>query len=268
MKKHKYVHGYSEIENSRLYDQANTLTELLHHDSIFPKNSHILEAGCGVGAQTKILAKKNPHIKITSIDISEQSLLKAKKLADKEKINNVRFFKADIFNLPFINQNFDHIFVCFVLEHLNEPEKALFSLKKALKKNGTITVIEGDHGSTYFHPNSILAQKTIQCLIDIQAQMNGNSLIGRELYPLLNKTGFSNISVSPRMVYVDKSKKELVDGFTRKTFIAMVKGVKEEAIKLKMITEKDWTQGITDLMRTTRKDGTFCYTFFKAKAEK
>ena len=72
-----YVHGYNERESIRLEDQANCLSELLHHDSIFPKGSTILEAGCGVGAQTKIIAPKNPDSKFISIDISEESLHKA-----------------------------------------------------------------------------------------------------------------------------------------------------------------------------------------------
>ena len=56
-------------------------------------------------------------------------------------------------------------------------------------------------------------------------------MIGRELYPLLHKAGFNSIRVSPRMVYVDSSKPEFVEGFTKKTFTAMIEGVREPAIK-------------------------------------
>jgi hypothetical protein len=47
-----YVHGYDSRENRRLQDQADTLAELLHHDTAYPAGSVVLEAGCGVGAQT------------------------------------------------------------------------------------------------------------------------------------------------------------------------------------------------------------------------
>ena len=73
-----YVHGYTETEARRLADQANTLSHLLHHDSMFPPNSVILEAGCGTGAQTRILAKNNPECRFVSIDVSEESLAVAK----------------------------------------------------------------------------------------------------------------------------------------------------------------------------------------------
>ncbi len=51
-----YVHGYSAGEETRLQDQATTLTGLLHADTRYPAGSRVLEAGCGVGAQTVILA--------------------------------------------------------------------------------------------------------------------------------------------------------------------------------------------------------------------
>ena len=47
-----YVHGYSARESERLADQAQTLTELLHHDTHYPAGSRVLEVGCGIGAQT------------------------------------------------------------------------------------------------------------------------------------------------------------------------------------------------------------------------
>ncbi len=96
-----YVHGYSEKEKSRLFDQADTLTELLHGDTFYPAGSSVLEAGCGVGAQTVILAKNSPEARFTSIDISQDSVNAAEALIRQENISNVRFQVADIFNLPF-----------------------------------------------------------------------------------------------------------------------------------------------------------------------
>ena len=267
-KKERYVHGYSEREHARLHDQAVTLTELLHGDTIYPPKSSVLEAGCGVGAQTIILAKNSPEACFLSIDISEESLNKAKALAEKERISNVQFQKDNIYKLTFAEETFDHIFVCFVLEHLLRPLDALMNLKRVLKTGGSITVIEGDHGSTYFCPESKAANITIQCLIDIQTSIGGNALIGRQIYPLLKASGFHTIKVTPRMVYVDSSKPDLVEGFTKNTFIAMVEGVREQALRLSMTDETTWEKGIKDLYRTTGQDGTFCYNFFKGTAIK
>lgn len=264
-----YVHGYTERESTRLNDQANALDNILHHDSVWDEGTLILEAGCGVGAQTKIIAPKNDKSHFISIDISIESLTQAKKLISDLQIVNVEFKQADIFDLSFNDAYFDHIFVCFVLEHLSCPEKALAELKRVLKPNGTIMVIEGDHGSTYFHPDSPEAQKAIDCLVMLQKQDGGGDAnIGRKLYPLLNHAGFSHIKISPRQIYVDDSLQELVEGFTKNTFTAMIEGISDIAIAQKLISADEMHKGIKDLLKTTEGDGTFCYTFFKGIAKK
>lgn len=66
------------------------------------------------------------------------------------------------------------------------------------------------------------------------------------------------------MVYVDSTRPELVDGFTRKTFTAMVEGIRSSAIDAEIVDQAIFDKGIEDLYRTTQPDGVFCYTFFKA----
>jgi ubiquinone/menaquinone biosynthesis C-methylase UbiE len=263
-----YVHGYERRENVRLHDQASTLVELLHHDTSYPAGSRVLEAGCGVGAQTVTLAENSPHALITSIDVSEASLAEAKRSVEAAGITNVQFQQADIFHLPFESESFDHVFVCFVLEHLSQPVEALAILKDLLKTGGTMTVIEGDHGSTYFHPDSKAAKEAIQAQVELQKRAGGNANIGRELYPLLRQAGLDSVRVSPRMVYVDSSRPEFVEGFTKKTFTAMIEGIRESAIEAGIIDPATFDQGIRDLYRATEQDGVFCYTFFKAFAKK
>ena len=263
-----YVHGYDQRESLRLQDQAATLVDLLHSDTSYPEGSSVLEAGCGVGAQTLPLARNSPGASITSVDVSADSVAKAKAKADAAGLANVQFQQADIFALPFDPESFDHVFVCFVLEHLSQPITALLALRKLLKPGGSITVIEGDHGSAYFYPDSEAARRAIRCQIELQQAAGGNALIGRQLYPRLRQAGFDRVRVSPRMVYVDSSRPELVDGFTKNTFTAMIEGVREPAIKAGMIEPENFDAGIRDLYRTAEEDGVFCYTFFKAFAEK
>ena len=263
-----YVHGYEQRENLRLQDQASTLVELLHSDTTYPPGSNVLEAGCGVGAQTVILATNSPQAAITAIDVSEASVIEARRAVDAAGITNVAIQQADIFHLPFPSESFDHVFLCFVLEHLTQPVEALRALKYVLKPGGTITVIEGDHGSTFFYPDSEYARRAVGCLVALQAKAGGNALIGRALYLLLREAGFGDVHVSPRMVYVDASKPELVEGFTRKTFTAMIEGTRKASLEAGIMSQTDFDQGIADLYRTAEADGVFCYTFFKASAVK
>jgi SAM-dependent methyltransferase len=261
-----YVHGYSAEEQQRLLDQAGALVDLLHVDTSYPAGALVLEAGCGVGAQTVTVARQSPDATIVSIDLCAESLLAARARVHEAGLRNVVFGRADLHAPPFAPATFDHVFVCFVLEHLARPVHALRVLRGLLRHGGTITVIEGDHGSTYFHPESPDARRAIQCLIDLQARTGGNSLIGRSLYPLLGEAGFRNVHVSPRMVYVDGSRPGLAEGFTRNTFTAMVAGVRDRALEAGLIDAASFDRGVADLYRASAANGTFCYTFFKAVA--
>jgi SAM-dependent methyltransferase len=263
-----YIHGYHERERERLQDQAGTLVDLLHGDTVYGVDSTVLEPGCGVGSQTVTLARRSPAARFVSVDVSAESVAEAKQRADRLGLTNVQFCQGDIFGLRFAPESFDHIFVCFVLEHVRRPADALAALGKVLRSGGTITVIEGDHGSAFFHPDSAAARAAIQCQIDLQAQSGGNALIGRQVYPLMVAAGFEAVRVSPRVVYADARRPELVNGFTDKTFIAMIKGVRERAIRQGLTDRARFDAGIDALSRTTHPDGAFSYTFFKGVGRK
>ncbi|HEY4977101.1 MAG TPA: class I SAM-dependent methyltransferase [Gaiellaceae bacterium] len=263
-----YVHGYSLREAARLADQADTLAELLHHDTRYPAGARVLECGCGSGAQTIHLAASSPEAQIVSVDISPEHLSRAQARIEEAGYGNVEFQNADVFDLPFAEESFDHVFVCYVLEHVPGPERALECLRRVLKPGGSITVIEGDHGSWYCHPTSPEAERTVECLVESQARHGGDALIGRRLYPLLGGAGFHTVHVSPRLVYVDDSRPDLIEGFSKNTFIAMVEGVREQALELGLMDEASWDKGIADMYKATGPGGTFCYTFFKGTALK
>ena len=129
-------------------------------------------------------------------------------------------------------------------------------------------MIERDHGSAYFHPDSAAARDAIECQVALQRHAGGNALIGRELYPLLSDAEFDDVKVSPCVAYVDGNRPQLADGFTRKTFIAMVEGVREDAFDGGLISPERFDEGIADLRRTAEPDGVFCYMFFRGVARR
>lgn len=261
-----YVHGYSDQEAARLKDQADTLARLLYGDLRYPPGAEVLEAGCGTGCQTIHLAAGNPQVRFTCVDISPASLDIARAALDARGLQNVELRQGDLHRLPDEARRFDHIFVCFVLEHLPDPAAALAALRRVLKPGGSLTVIEGDHGSFYCHPETPRARQTVDCLVRLQALAGGDACIGRRLYPLLAQAGFHQPRVEPRMVYVDGRQPGLMEGFSRNTFIAMVRGVREKALAQGLMDAADWDTGIAELERAATPEGTFCYTFFRATA--
>jgi len=258
-----YIHGYGAREAERLLAQAYSVADLLHADTRYPAGSRVLEVGCGTGAQTVRLATNSPGAQIVSFDRAAASLEQARARVTSAGATNVEFHQLDLFRLPFQHASFDHAFVCFVLEHLPKPDEALRAIVRMLKPGGSITVFEGDHGSAYFHPHSDASMRAVACQVQLQHRGGGNACIGRQLSPLLRGAGYEDVRVSPRMVYVDANRPDLIDSFTRKTFTWMVEAVREPAIAQGLARPEDFDAGIRDLYRTAADDGVFCYTFFK-----
>src|SRR5690606_17622079 len=262
-----YVHGYAGREARRLGDQADALAELLHGGTRYAAGSRVLEVGCGVGAQTVHLAARSPGAHLTAVDVSGESLAQARaRVAAACPGARVDWVRADVFDLPFGEGVFDHVFVCFVLEHLRDPEGALAAVRRVLRPGGTLTVIEGDHGSAFLHPDSADARSVIGHLVALQAAAGGDALVGRRLWRLLDGAGFGGAVVSPRTVFADGSRPDLMRTFTLDTFTAMVEGVGDEAVAAGLCTRAEWERGVAGLRRAAGEGGALCYTFFKAVA--
>jgi len=259
-----YVHGYTERETQRLHEQSLILEDLLHSGTTYSPQSAVLEVGCGVGAQTCILARRNPGIHLTSIDISSESVEKTRLAVSAHGFDGVSIQQADILDHPFEPESFDHIFVCFVLEHLADPLRALNKMKELLSPGGSITVIGGDHGSGFWTPETNAARKAWNGLIDSQQLLGHYPYVGRRLFPLLTKSGVTIKDVSPRAIYADQSQPILLDGVVNHIILPMVFSAEQQVLENKLVDPIHWKQGLEDIGRTASlDDGTFFYTWFK-----
>src|SRR5262245_58065774 len=63
-----YLHGYSHEEQARLIKQAEFLEFSVYEHLDLSRVRKLLEVGCGVGAQTRIVCRRFPHLHITGVD--------------------------------------------------------------------------------------------------------------------------------------------------------------------------------------------------------
>ena len=69
----------------------------------------ILDAGCGSGWKSLILAEANPGAKIVGIDISEESVKLAQQRLKFHGFDHVEFHAISIYDLPSLGLEFDYI---------------------------------------------------------------------------------------------------------------------------------------------------------------
>jgi SAM-dependent methyltransferase len=186
-----YLHGYNDVESKRLESQANFLEDYIFNDVNLNESKTLIEIGCGIGAQTEILLKRFPDIAITAIDISEEQIQKAKENftgIDKRVV----FECQDASHLTFKDNSFDSAFICWVLEHVNNPLEILKEAFRVLKPGGKLYVTEVHNDSFYL--NKICPSITAywKAFNEFQYSIGGNPEIGINLGTLLLDSGFKN----------------------------------------------------------------------------
>jgi SAM-dependent methyltransferase len=263
-----YVHGYSATEETRLSHQAGILAGFIHAHSRFAPHSRILEPGCGTGEQTLQLAVRNPNTTFVSVDRSEQSLAIAARRIAAHGLANVELRVADVCALPFEDGELDGAFVCFLLEHLRSREQALREIRRVLQESAMVHVFEGDNGSAHGWPNDPAIARLVEAVSVQHRLQGGDPCIGRGLHPVLAAAGFRNITVEPCVAYADGSRPRWTDEFTKATFIEMMKGQRDATLEHGLLSPREWCEGMDALERTTAADGSFCYTFFRATAQR
>ncbi len=102
------------------------------------KDKVILDAGCGSGWKSLVLAEANPRAKLVGIDISAESVDLAKERLKYHGFGDAEFFVTSIEDLPSLGYQFDYINCDELLYLFPEPANALASLKSVLKPDGII----------------------------------------------------------------------------------------------------------------------------------
>jgi SAM-dependent methyltransferase len=95
----------------------------------------VLDAGCGMGRFAEVAADAGADVH--AIDLSTAVEAAQRNLGHRP---NVRFYQADILNLPFAPESFDAIYSIGVLHHTPSTRRAFLALCRLLKPGGRIAI--------------------------------------------------------------------------------------------------------------------------------
>ena len=96
----------------------------------------VLDAGCGEGFVTSYLARQNPALRLTGVDLNKEAIAYA-----QDHFGDLAHFRTgSLYKLPFSDNAFDLIVCSEVLEHLDDTDRALSELKRVARRHVLITV--------------------------------------------------------------------------------------------------------------------------------
>jgi ubiquinone/menaquinone biosynthesis C-methylase UbiE len=185
-----YIHTFTRDEQDRLMRQAELLEPHLHKHTDLSNCSRVLEIGCGVGAQLRVLLRKYPALRLTGVDISQSQIQRARQYLAKELAEGrveLRVSQGDA--LPFRDGSFDAIYICFVLEHVPDPAAILREAKRVLVEGGVLYCTEVFNDALYVHPESPAIMQYWRAFNACQRKMGGDPNIGIRLCNVVIQAG-------------------------------------------------------------------------------
>lgn len=263
-----YLHGYSSEEQDRLYKQAQFLEPSVFEGVDFSENKRVLEVGCGVGAQTEILLRRFPQLKIQGVDASEPQIARAKAhLAADVKAGRAAFDVGDALHLPYPDNSFDGAFLCWFLEHVQEPVGILREVIRVLNAGGRISCNEVLNATFYVHPYSPATLQYWFAFNDHQWTLKGDPFVGAKLANYLLAAGFQNVQTQPAVLHYDnrapKQRARFIEYWTS-LLLSGAKGL----IDAGKVTE-EIVQEMTRELDTLKDDpdAVIFYSYIKATAQ-
>ena len=191
-----YIHGFSATEQSRLVAQADALASVVFGGLDLADVRTLLEIGCGVGAQTRQLLTRWPHVHIHAVDQSPSHLgAAAEYLRDEMAQGQVALTRAQAECLPLAAGQFDVALTIWVLEHVPQPAQILAEMVRVLKPGGRVILTEVDNSTFRFFPHNPLIEDWWARFNTLQRQSGADPFIGQQLASLAQAAGLQDICV-------------------------------------------------------------------------
>jgi SAM-dependent methyltransferase len=154
---------------------------------------HILDIGCGLGhASFEIADRVGVTGRVTAIDSSEIMIREAKQRSSDMGNHTIDFRVEDAHRMTFENHSFDGCLAINTLMHCARLEQVLSEIRRVLKPQGRIVVLEPDWQTLELSTGN---PRIDDIAVAVLRQSITNSAIGQQLPAFLRALGFEDIRV-------------------------------------------------------------------------
>jgi ubiquinone/menaquinone biosynthesis C-methylase UbiE len=200
-----YLHGFGQRERERLRRQARVLEPWVHDHLPFYRRRDLIEVGSGVGAQTEILLRHFPDLRVTCVERNAAQLAEARRYLKGVPWAKGRFelVQEDASRLSFERERFDCAFLCWILEHVGNPALILTEVRRVLAPGGVVVVNEVLNATFFIDPYSPRTLQYWMAFNDHQLELGGDPFVGAKLGNLLQGVGFRDIATAVKTFHLD-----------------------------------------------------------------
>jgi len=194
-----YKDHWIKIDQDRLdrYDrmfQWNPASLSLYEPADIRPGHVVADFGCGPGHTAIEIAKwvgSGGHVH--ALDINSEFVTQSRKNANAAGVGDrVTAHQCDGSVLPLPDESLDRLTTRNTIIYVDDPERTIREFRRVLRAGGRVHAIEGDWPMMVIEP---VPSKDWAALVNAASHACRTPDIGRKLYGLMGRAGFSNISV-------------------------------------------------------------------------
>jgi len=202
MADHIYTHGHHEsVLRSHTWRTAENSARYLLPE-LRPGLS-LLDAGCGPGTITVDLARRVAPGRVLGVDRSPDVLAQAAAHAADQGVA-LEVQPADVYALPFPDASFDVVHAHQLLQHVDDPVRALVEMRRVLRPDGLIAARDSDYACFAWAPPDPLLTRWLDLYRAVARRNGGEPDAGRFLKGWALGAGFREVrATSSTWTYAD-----------------------------------------------------------------
>ena len=188
-----YTHGHHEsvLRSHRWRTAENSCGYLLPH---LRPGLRLLDVGCGPGTITMDLADLlGPTGEVTALERTEDALDLARAEAARRGTANVEFAVGDVTSLDLPDDAFDVVHAHQVLQHVDDPVRALREMRRVCRPGGVVAVRESDYGGFVWHPQVPALDRWLEVYTRVARGNHAEPDAGRRLLSWASAAGFDDV---------------------------------------------------------------------------
>lgn len=186
-----YVHGHHESvlrsHSSRTVDNSAA-----HLAPLLRPGQRVLDVGCGPGTITADLAGRVAPGRVTGIDASTDIIARA--TADHGPVAD--FAVGDVYALDAADDTFDVVHAHQVLQHLDDPVRALAEMARVTVPDGIVAARDADYGGMTWAPASPELDRWMDIYQTMTAARGHDANAGRHLLGWAQRAGLHEIEAT------------------------------------------------------------------------
>src|SRR5215831_3818614 len=154
----------------------------------------VADFGCGLGHTAIEIAKwVGPGGHVHALDINSEFVTQSRKNANAAGVGDrVTAHQCDGSILPLPDESLDRLTTRNTIIYVDDPERTIREFRRVLRVGGRVHAIEGDWPMMVIEP---VPSKDWAALVNAASHACRTPDIGRKLYGLMGRAGFSDISV-------------------------------------------------------------------------